>query len=232
MYFTREITYWLGDARDWFYSAYEATWGWPWPFHLIQWPLYYLYTAFHYLTWYFSEFDRWLEWAAGRIDAIISEIDIFDLFKWAFDAAWDAWTWVQSAPYYIWVEINRWWSSVWYDVVALFNQANDYAASLVAGVNTWLAQLQAALDDLAGRIPNLDEIVYWWGNWTGELLSVVNTWWSGTILEVQGLINSAFVEREPFWAGWQDWRDKVTEFFSDPEDWLYKAADRIIERFW
>ena len=67
---------------------------------------------------------------------------------------------------------------------------------------------------------------------TGNILLVVNNWWRDRLLDVQGLINSAFVTRDSLWSGWQDLRDKVTEFFSDPEEWLYKAADRIIERFW
>ena len=81
-------------------------------------------------------------------------------------------------------------------------------------------------------IPDITEIQAWFTDWTGNVTSVINTWWTSTMWEVQELINSAFIVRESLWSGWQDLRDKVTEFFTDPEDWLYKSVDRIIERFW
>jgi len=52
------------------------------------------------------------------------------------------------------------------------------------------------------------------------VLSFVNTWWSGAVLQVQGLINTAFLERDSWWAGWQDWRDQVAEFFTNPLEFL------------
>ena len=75
---------------------------------------------------------------------------------------------------------------------------------------------------------------YFWSITFPTLVSFtwLTTWWSSRLTDIQNLINSAFLIRQSFWEGWQDWRGKVTEFFTDPEEWLYKAADRIIERFW
>jgi len=105
-------------------------------------------------------------------------------------------------------------------VIGWIVEAKGYAASLVAGVSGWLTNLQAAWDEFKGLIPTIDEVISWWGNWAGSVLATIDTWWDSTVLEVQGFIDSAFTEREPFWAGWQDWRDKVIEFFTDPLEWL------------
>ena len=48
----------------------------------------------------------------------------------------------------------------------------------------------------------------------------LTTWWNSRLEDIQGLINSAFTIREGLWTGWQDWRDKVVEFFTDPLEWL------------
>ncbi|GAI36189.1 unnamed protein product, partial [marine sediment metagenome] len=81
-------------------------------------------------------------------------------------------------------------------------------------------------------IPDLEDVTSWFTNWWGNTLSNIIAWGALTGTQIGSLVDSAFTLRDDFWAGWQDWRDKVTEFFTDPEDWLYKAADRIIERFW
>ena len=41
------------------------------------------------------------------------------------------------------------------------------------------------------------------------------------MVDVESLINSAFTERERYWSGWQDMRDKVIEFFANPFDYLW-----------
>lgn len=57
-------------------------------------------------------------------------------------------------------------------------------------------------------------------------------WWSGRLLDINSLITSAFTLREDFWRGWSDFRDQVAELFEDPEDWLLKRIESMIERFW
>lgn len=57
-------------------------------------------------------------------------------------------------------------------------------------------------------------------------------WWSGRLRDVNDLITSAFTLREDLWRGWADFRDDVAELFADPEDWLLKRIESMIERFW
>jgi len=232
MWFMNSIISRLNEISGFFYSIYLEVLGWIPPFWYAAGFFYSLHSTFVGLSWAFYSFNQWVSDVAAKVAGILSYTNIYSYFQSYFTAALNAWNWVINAFNNIWSIVDNWWSSAQYIVLAWIDDAKSYAASLVAGVNSWLVTLQGAWDSFKGRIPTIDELIYWWSNWTGYVLSAIDTWWTGTVLEVQNLLDSAFLEREPFWAGWQDWRDKVTEFFSDPEDWLYKAADRIIERFW
>ncbi len=222
----------LNDVSNFFYQLYLDCFYVGWPLEVIGYWFYYLSDTFSRLAWNFYDFSSWVTDVQVRVSEILDTWDIWTSFQWWFEAAENAWNWVSSAAWNIWYEVEDWWGTTQYTVQGWIDEARWYAYDLVAGVNTWLAELQSAWDDFKGRIPTIDQVIYWWSNWTGNVSSVINTWWTATMVEVQDLINSAFIIRSDFWAGWQDWRDKVTEFFTDPEDWLYKSADRIIERFW
>jgi len=104
---------------------------------------------------------------------------------------------------------------------AQINNARDFLTILMGDLENWT---QAQINTIQATLTTLID-------WPA-LTSWVTTWWSDRVIEVGAWINSAFIERESFWAGWQDIRDKVFEFFDDPEQFLYKMVDRIIERFW
>lgn len=232
MWFLNSIVSWLDSVTGYFYDAYQEVSGWVFPFHYLSTPLYWLYHAFYYLTHYFGEFNNWLVWAAGRIDVILSTWDIWSYFETWFTYAQDAWSWVYNALYNVWNICNDWWSSAQYTVIGWIQDVQDYASSLFNQAVSLIAPLEDALASVIAWLPSIEEVISWWGNWTGNVWATITSWWSGAIGEVLALINSAFLEREPFWAGWQDWRDSVTEFFSDPLQWLYNKMDEWFERFW
>lgn len=222
----------LNSVSAFFYDIYLEVYDWVWPFRKAAWFFYEL----HWLFWRLGEdcirFNSWLSWADIRLEGILSLWEIYWFLEPYFTQGVSAWTWVTNAFMNVWNIIDDWWSSARYQVIGWIDEAVSGVRTLVDQTNTWLANLQSTVDNLAFDFPNVSEILAWFSNWTGNVLSIVNTWWTSTLTEVSALIDSAFIIRSDFWAGWQDWRDKVTEFFSDPEDWLYKAADRIIERFW
>jgi len=222
----------LNYIGDFFYELYLDCYYAGWPLEVLDSWFYAICELFYNLAWDFHDFNLWLDYAAGKITEILSYSDMWSYFGYWFDRAEWAWSWVTDSFWNVWNIVDDWWSSTRYDVLAWIEDAVSGVRTLIDQANIWLASLQSAWDDFKGRIPTIDQLIYWWGNWSGNVLTTIDTWWTGTLLEVQGLIDSAFIIRSDFWSGWQDWRDKVTEFFTDPEDWLYKSLDRIIERFW
>lgn len=174
----------------------------------------------------------WYDYVTGRVAELLTWDNILSYLGTYLDAAINAWNWVSNAWNNVWGIADSWWSSTQYTVKA------------------WIAAATQGFDALKAAWSNFWNVT--WPVWTGKLdyltaawnnfwsvtfptlvsFSWLTTWWTARVKDVQGLIDSAFIVREGFWTGWQDWRDKVTEFFTDPEEWLYKSLDRIIERFW
>ncbi len=220
MWFLDNIVEWLDSVAGFFYDAYQEVRGWVWPFYYLQYPLYALYEAFWYITYYFGQFNEWLDWAAGRLAAIFSLEQITAYFRTWIDAAINAWNWVVNAFQNVWNIVDDWWSSAKYAVLAWIDDAKLWFQALLDEANAWLARLQSYWDSIAGKIPTWDEVVTWWKSWPGQVWSVITSWWGGALLDVMGLIGTAFTERDSWWAGWEDFRDKVAEFFTDPLEFL------------
>lgn len=222
----------LNSASDFLYSIYREVLDWPWPFWYAATFFYSLSRAFNWLAWDFADFADWVDDVADQVADTLGFSDIYLYFRTYFDAALDAWDWVRYAWSNVTGIIDAWWSSTRWTVQGWIDIATQGFDSLAAAWSdfwniTW-PQWTSKLDLLAAD---------WSTFWAVTFPTLVSfdwltTWWNSRVAEVQSLIDSGFTLREPFWAGWQDWRDKVTEFFTDPEDWLYKSFDRIIERFW
>uniref|UniRef100_A0A6M3XWG6 Uncharacterized protein n=1 Tax=viral metagenome TaxID=1070528 RepID=A0A6M3XWG6_9ZZZZ len=211
----------IWDISEWFYDCYIEANTWVYPFRYVATPFYYLYRSFWNLLTPIAQFSDWVYDVQQKVTGILSFADIWTEFsKWFKWAEW-AWSWVLDASLIINYYISNWWSSASLTVQSWISEARTYAESLVAGAMVIVTNLQAAWDAFKGKIPSIDAVVAWWGNWSGELLSVINTWWTGALLEVQVLINSAFTVRESLWSGWQDWRDQVIDFFTDPVEFLW-----------
>jgi len=232
MYFMNWIVSRLNDAASTLYDMYQETYSWVWPLNLISNFFYFLAVYFSDLAWNFSDFFSWLLTKLAQVGQVLTWDNIYSYFKLYFDAAVNAWEWVRYAWDNVTSIITIWWSGA------------------LTEVKNLIATATQGLDDLKASWDNFWNVT--WPEWTGKLDSLVatwdtfwsvtfptlvsfgwlTTWWTARVKDVQGLIDSAFTIREPFWSGWQEWRDKVVEFFTDPEEWLYKAMDRIIERFW
>ena len=188
----------LEDIADFFYEAYQEVKDWWSPFDLLKYPLYGIYGRFRWLAEWFEDFRDWLAWAADELDEILSWSSIRSMIRsWLYKIE-DALDWFLSWTYWVRQEIREWWSSQLPYIL-------DYIDSVVEGWEDFAANW----DDFWNNIyPNL--ISFTW----------LTTWWNSKILDVQKLINTAFTLRESFWEGWQEVRDKVTNFFADPLEWL------------
>lgn len=232
MTFMSNIISFLNDASDFFYEIYLEVYDWPSPFWYPAVYFYYLSVVFSDLAWAFSSFSDWLIWAEDAISDILDFGDIWSYFETWFNWAEWAWDWVVDAWYNVTSIIDSWWLTMSATVQGWIDSARSELLDLYDNLANELISLWESWSSFEVKIPTLDQIIAWWSGWTGEVLSVVNSWWTGALVEVAGLIDNAFTVREGLWSGWQDWRDQVVEFFTDPEEWLYQAVDRIIERFW
>ena len=231
-----DFMYWivarLNDISGFFYDLYLDCYYVGWPLDVLGIWFYYLSDYFSSLAWDFYDFSSWVNDVAAKVTEILNWSTIWSYILSYVPNLTEISDWFYYWWDYVTQVVDNWWTSTSTTVLAWIDEAVSGVLTLVDQVNAWLASLQTTVNDIAGRLPSIDGVLAWWSNWTGNVLLIINTWWSSTMGEVQGLIDSAFIVRESFWAGWQDWRDQVTEFFTDPEDWLYKSLDRIIERFW
>lgn len=174
----------------------------------------------------------WVLDVAYKIMAILDFDTIKELLRDWLDWAQWAWEWVRDAWYYVIDWINQWW---------LATQAT---------VKGWIEAATEGFDELRSAWDNFWTLTWpefvntvltfraeWDDFWTNTFPSLVSfswltTWFNSKLKEIQDLITSAFTEREPFWAGWQEIRDSVFEFFSDPWQWVYDRLDEFFERFW
>ncbi len=222
MAFTDSIFSLVWDISDFFYNAYSEVRGWVWPFYLLHYPLYSLSKAFWDILTPIAHLGDWIDDVAIKVTQILSYQNIWEYFNYWFRRAEWSWEWIFNAWLNVTSIISTWWSSTALTVQGWVNEAKQYAASLVNQANTWLATLQSAWDSFKGKIPTIDAVIAWWGNLTANILLVVNNWWKERLLDVQVLINSAFTVREGLWSGWQDWRGKVAEFFTDPVEFIWQ----------
>lgn len=193
---------------------------------------YEIFALFMDLATQVARFGDWVNDISTKILEVVTLTSVWDYFKEYFQAAQFAWAWVLDAFTYVTQWTVEWWASnsiIVQSWIAIATQG--FSELVVAWDNFWTV----TWPELLSVVNTLSTA--WDYFWTVTLPTLVSftwltTWWNARLMDIQALINTAFTLREGLWAGWQEWRDQVTEFFTDPEDWLYKAVDRIIERFW
>lgn len=136
-------------------------------------------------------------------------------------------------------EISSWWGELsdwWLAKRAWIHSQIDYATQglsqlRVSWSNFWTVTWPQWTGEVAGLKAN-------WSNfWTLTFPTLVSftwlgSWWGSRLTEVDLLISSALRTWFPFYDQLASLWSGIAEFFTDPEEWLYQAADRIIERFW
>lgn len=222
----------LGEISDFFYELYLECYYAGFPLELLDSWFYAISSYFANLSWDFYYFSEWVNSVQAKVPEILNWNTIWSYILGQVPNLEAIRDWFYNWAYWVGQEISSWWDSTSLTVTTWIDEAKLFLQTQVDSLTSWLTTLQGAWDDFKGRIPSLDIISLWFANWWGNILANLATWWGEKLVEVESLINSAFTIRQDFWEGWQDWRDSIVEFFTDPEDWLYKAVDRIVERFW
>jgi len=211
----------LWDIADWFYDAYQTASDWGWPWSLISAVFFHLYDSFRDMAISFAYFGFWILDVSDKILAMLTFDNVYYYLKSYLDAAMDAWAWVESSWLNVWDIVDVWWTVTGAEVLDQLGVIQDWTAQQLSYLETAILELQAAIDNLDLELPDVTVILDWFANWWSNILEHLNTWWLGRLLDIQALIDSAFILRETYWQGWQDLRDTVFEFFSDPLVWLW-----------
>ena len=200
----------LERAEEFFYDAYQEVKGWPLGLDVLKYPLYGLYGVFKWLVEGFYEFYQWLNWAADRIDEILSWSNIRSLIRGWLSGIETALVWFRSWSTYVGQYIAEWWPTI------------------LPYILTYIDNAVEGLGDFAATWNNF------WNNIFPTLVTFnwLDTWWQSRLLEIDTLIGSWVTSFTPFWEGWQEVRSEVTDFFADPLQWFYDKLDEFFERFW
>jgi len=232
MWFLNAIVEKLNDAAGFFYLVYLEVLGWVYPLWQAASFFYEISLAFSNLAWYFSYLYDWLDDLAGRVADILTFDSIYSYFSSYFDAAMSAWGWIVNALDNVWSILTGWWSATSSTVMGWIDAARDFALSLHYSLLSNFDSLRAEWDSFQASLPSVESVLLWFADWWGNILTNLDYWWSDKLLEIQDLISSRFAEFTPFLEGWQELRSAVTEFFTDPLQWIYDKLDEWFERFW
>lgn len=222
----------LVEAADLFWELYIETSGWVYPFSYVSMLFRELLYICLDLADYFLMFGDWAENVADQIASIFNPDEIYSYFKDYFTAAIRAWDWVGAA----WTNVTKivydWWAITKTTVLGWIDYATEGLIALEVAWGEfkaitfpfWTTALESIGSELSNfftvTLPTLFDVKY------------AEEWWRGKATDTLEMINTAFTEREGFWAGWQDWRDKVTEFFTDPFGWVKShVIEPIVDDF-
>lgn len=232
MGFISKIISFFNDLSSYSYNAYLEVNSWVFPLYNLAPPLYALSLAFNSIAWQFYYFNNWCVDVWGRVQAILTEGDIWSILAIPISYAQVAYQWIVNAASNVWSIIGNWWSTIQPTILSWIEQAKAYALSLYNILLSSLVSLQAAWNNFVDKIPTIDEIIAWFRNWWGEVLAKIIAWWREQLPDIQSLINSTLLSWFPFYDEFVSIYSTIREFFADPLQWLYDRMEEFFERFW
>ncbi len=124
--------------------------------------------------------------------------------------------------------VSDWWLATQVTVQGWIDTAVGELQGIAGDWTSFWNNLWPALTD------SFNSLKSGWSTFLGVTLpnlvnfSWLETWWNSRLQDVRGLIDSAFLSRDSWWAGWQDMRAQVVEFFSNPIEYIWS---RFIDWF-
>lgn len=218
----------LNTVAGWFYTAYVEVKSWIFPFYHLAPPLASISVFFYQLRDLFSTFNTWLTAAAAKIASIFSWDTIKGLVKSWLPGIESAISWFSSWLSNVTSAINTWWANVKLTVKGWIADAKTYLKGLIDSLSASFISLWDQVRVFIDQLPTFTEILTWFKNVDSYVWGRIVNWWNVTVPTVNSLIDSWFKSAAPFWEGWQDVRDTVIGFISNPLGWL---ADKFTDWF-
>jgi len=221
MQFMNWIIQRCNDASSFFYSIYLEVYGWVYPFYLAAGFFYQLCLIFNNLAWNFYDFAQWVDDVAAKVVNILSWSTIWSYILSNVPNLTAIRDWFYSWWGNVTAVVSSWWTSTQNTVQGWISIAQSYLQDQINNLNTWFADLQMHIETLIGNLPSLNEVLNWFTSWWGNVLGQIIAWGALPAQQIQSLIDSAFSLRDSFWAGWQDVRDNIIEFISNPVEFIW-----------
>lgn len=218
---------------QWWFEAAENSWNWVWNatyhiwFEIEDW---WWNTSLTVLDW-ISDVETWTQTQLNNLQSTFNTL-ITDVESWTTTQLNN----IQATLTALITDLELWTTTQLNNLQATFN-------ALIGNVESWTvtqidnakSAILAVIGDLETwtitEINTIQSILTTLIDWAA-LTTWITAWWNERLLDIQSLINGTLQAWFPFYdelvALWGD----IKLFFTDPEDWLYKSADRIIERFW
>ena len=220
MYFINKIIEYLNDASDFFYDLYLECYYAPYIPGVVANLFYQVCLVFNRLAWRFSDLGELLDDVVYQISKILSWSTIRSYIRSWLPYLEDAVSWFSARWKWFTTEVTNWWQETTTTVkgwIAVATQGLDTLK--VAWDSFWkvtFPQWTSKLDTLKAA---------WDSFWTVTFPNLVSfqwltSWWNGKLKEVDSLIDSKIKEASPLFAGWQEVKNSVVEFISNPLDWI------------
>ena len=232
MWFMNWIVDRLNGVSGLFYELYYDCYYVGWPLDVLADWFYYLAGFFSELAWDFSDFGTWVNTVAPKIADMLNWTTVWSNIVSIVPNLEDIRDWFYNITGNILSVVYDWWSITSTAVLGWIDATKDWARLWIDYLQGQVDELRVMIQDLPGAIPDLSFILEWFTDWPGNVRAVIDTWWTSTMGDVQGLIDSSLKTWFPFYDDLVGLWSGIKEFFTDPEDWLYKSFDRIIERYW
>lgn len=169
-----------------------------------------------------SDLADWEYVIEDAISSILSEVDILALLRDWLDWAQWAWEWIQDVWYYVTDIVSEWWQLEDNPIRLFIDALGEALQAAINAVSLALSSLQAAWDDFKGRIPTIDEVIAWFGNWWAQILTPLTAWWNERLVEVNTLVNDIIKEWFPFYDDLVSIWGEIQAFFTDPLEFVWQ----------
>jgi len=193
--------------------------------------------------WLVDTWDTAVENVSAVVDTVINTFDdvwdtvvgyvspVVDTIINTFDDVWD--TTVEQVPEVIDTVIETVTSagSTVYDSVSnVYNTVTNYISNIYNTVNNYITNTyNTVTNNISNTYQTLTTAIT---QVIGLTIENVNEWWTARAAWVERLVDTRFALIAPTFNAMGAIINGFNEFFTDPEDWLYKRFDKIIERFW
>jgi len=230
--FMAEIVSRLNAVSSFFWAVEQEVSDWIYPFRLIGYFFYELSIAFNRLAWNFHDFAVWVYEISARAGQGLLWSTIWDLILAAIPNLEDLRDWFYDWREWVDQQIRSWWSVTQNTVWDWLRAYNDWVSVWLKWFDGLLADLRSSWDSFwvitwPAMLSDLGGLRSSWESFIAGVLPDLATWTG-----VGDLVESALRTWFPFYDDLVSLWSGIKEFFTDPEDWLYKSLDRIIERYW